>query len=316
MRIDHLLVSRAARRRASCGREIDREARKGKPIPSDHAPLVIDLDEPGRPLRRGLGLGRGAHRRATRRAAVARRSRSSRRSSRCWRSSPTSCPTGDGWLFEPKWDGFRAIVFRDGERVYIQSRDLKPLDRYFPELAAPLRAAPARALRGRRRDRDRDRARARLRRAAAAPPPGGLARGEARRGDAGVVRRLRPAGRGRRRTCARRPQAERRARLEQALARAPRAASTSRPCTPRPRAWPQDWFHRFEGAGLDGVIAKHESTTVPARASARWSRSSTRAPPTAWSAGFRWHKSGPGDAGRLAAARALRRRRARCTTSA
>ena len=49
-------------------------------------------------------------------------------------------PDGDGWLFEPKWDGFRSLVFRDGERVYLQSRDLKPLDRYFPELAAPLRA--------------------------------------------------------------------------------------------------------------------------------------------------------------------------------
>ena len=50
-------------------------------------------------------------------------------------------PDGDGWLFEPKWDGFRALVFRDGEEVYTQSRDLKPLDRYFPELADPLRAA-------------------------------------------------------------------------------------------------------------------------------------------------------------------------------
>src|SRR5690349_24491605 len=50
-------------------------------------------------------------------------------------------PTGDGWLFEPKWDGFRAIVFRDGDEVFTQSRDLKPLDRYFPELADPLKAA-------------------------------------------------------------------------------------------------------------------------------------------------------------------------------
>ena len=49
-------------------------------------------------------------------------------------------PEGDGWLFEPKWDGFRALVFRDGDELYIQSRDLKPLDRYFPELAEPLRA--------------------------------------------------------------------------------------------------------------------------------------------------------------------------------
>src|SRR5947207_13885577 len=43
-------------------------------------------------------------------------------------------PTGDGFMFEPKWDGFRAIVFRGDDGVYIQSRDLRPLDRYFPEL--------------------------------------------------------------------------------------------------------------------------------------------------------------------------------------
>ena len=43
-------------------------------------------------------------------------------------------PRGDGWLFEPKWDGFRAIVFRGAAEVFIQSRDLRPLDRYFPEL--------------------------------------------------------------------------------------------------------------------------------------------------------------------------------------
>src|SRR4029079_17391724 len=46
----------------------------------------------------------------------------------------TKLPAGDGWLFEPKWDGFRAIVFRDHDRFYIQSRDSKPLDRYFPAL--------------------------------------------------------------------------------------------------------------------------------------------------------------------------------------
>src|SRR5918995_89096 len=43
-------------------------------------------------------------------------------------------PAGDGMLYEPKWDGFRAIVFRGGGDVFIQSRDLRPLDRYFPEL--------------------------------------------------------------------------------------------------------------------------------------------------------------------------------------
>src|SRR3954452_9479001 len=50
-------------------------------------------------------------------------------------------PDGDGWLYEPKWDGFRTLVFRDGDDVYLQSRDLKPLDRYFPELAEPARRA-------------------------------------------------------------------------------------------------------------------------------------------------------------------------------
>src|SRR5919204_6621282 len=43
-------------------------------------------------------------------------------------------PTGGGYLYEPKWDGFRALVFRGAGDVFIQSRDLRPLDRYFPEL--------------------------------------------------------------------------------------------------------------------------------------------------------------------------------------
>src|SRR3989442_6211087 len=50
-----------------------------------------------------------------------------------------SLPEGEGWIFEPKWDGFRAIVFRDGDDLLLQSRDLKPLNRYFPELEDPLR---------------------------------------------------------------------------------------------------------------------------------------------------------------------------------
>ena len=50
-------------------------------------------------------------------------------------------PEGEGWLYEPKWDGFRAIVFRGGPgEVYIQSRDSRPLDRYFPELHEALLA--------------------------------------------------------------------------------------------------------------------------------------------------------------------------------
>lgn len=48
-------------------------------------------------------------------------------------------PDGEGWLFEPKWDGFRGLVFKSGDEVYIQSRDEKPLGRYFPELEETLR---------------------------------------------------------------------------------------------------------------------------------------------------------------------------------
>jgi hypothetical protein len=56
-------------------------------------------------------------------------------------------PDGPGYLYEPKWDGFRAIVFRDGDETFIQSRDLRPLDRYFPELAPALEESlPARCV--------------------------------------------------------------------------------------------------------------------------------------------------------------------------
>jgi ATP-dependent DNA ligase len=48
-----------------------------------------------------------------------------------------SLPEGDGWAYEPKWDGFRAIVFVDGAETYLQSRNGKPLSRYFPELTFP-----------------------------------------------------------------------------------------------------------------------------------------------------------------------------------
>src|SRR5580700_1979526 len=56
-------------------------------------------------------------------------------------------PVGGTWIFEPKWDGFRALVFRDGDEILIQSRDEKSLNRYFPELLDPLRSMlPARCV--------------------------------------------------------------------------------------------------------------------------------------------------------------------------
>src|SRR5439155_8105714 len=63
-----------------------------------------------------------------------------------WKAAD-ALPGGDGWQFEPKWDGFRTLVFRDGDEVLLQSRDERPMNRYFPELLAPLAAAlPERAV--------------------------------------------------------------------------------------------------------------------------------------------------------------------------
>src|SRR5215467_13937178 len=166
-------------------------------------------------------------------------------------------PAGEGWLFEPKWDGFRAIVFRDRDRLYTQSRDLRPLDRYFPDLEAEFRASlPARcvvdgeiviATAG---GLDFDALQLRLHPAAsrvqklAAETPASFVAFD-------LLARDRSDLRGR-------PQAERRARLEDALARTSGRIHLT-PCS-RDRRVAGDWFHRFEGAGLDGVIAKHETT--------------------------------------------------------
>src|SRR5579862_5069215 len=49
-------------------------------------------------------------------------------------------PEGDEWIYEPKWDGFRTLVFKDGDEIYLQSRDEKPLNRYFPEVLEQLSA--------------------------------------------------------------------------------------------------------------------------------------------------------------------------------
>jgi ATP-dependent DNA ligase len=200
-------------------------------------------------------------------------------------------PAGEGWLFEPKWDGFRAIVFRDGERVYLQSRDLKPLDRYFPELLAPLRAAlPERAVvdgeiviaaeDGLDFDALQMRlhpAASRVARLAAETPSSFVAFDLLAEGDQDLRER---------------PQSERRARLETALARAGGQVHLT-PST-RDRAVAQDWFHRFEGAGLDGVVAKHESTTYQPGKRVMIKVKHTRTADCVVG-GFRWHKSGPGE---------------------
>jgi ATP-dependent DNA ligase len=202
----------------------------------------------------------------------------------------TELPAGDGWLFEPKWDGFRALVFRDRDRFYIQSRDLKPLDRYFPELEAFFRASlPERCVvdgeivivgpRGLDFDALQMRlhpAASRVRKLAAETPASFVAFDLLAEGE-DDLRSL--------------PQAERRRRLERALAGATGGVHLT-PCR-RERSVAAEWFHRFEGAGLDGVVAKHESTTYQPGKRAMVKIKHARTADCAV-AGFRWHKQGPG----------------------
>ena len=202
----------------------------------------------------------------------------------------TVLPEGDGWLFEPKWDGFRAIVFRDGDEVYIQSRDLKPLDRYFPELRpALLKALPARAVvdgeiviatpHGLDFDLLQLRlhpAASRVAKLAEETPSSFVAFDLLAEGD----RDLRDLS-----------QAQRRAALEKALEHASGSVHVT-PCS-KDRKVAGEWFHRFEGAGLDGVIAKHEKTTYQPGKRAMIKVKHARTADCVV-AGFRWHKNGPG----------------------
>ncbi len=197
-------------------------------------------------------------------------------------------PSGDGWLYEPKWDGFRALVFRDGDELLIQSRDRKPLDRYFPELAEPLRANL---------------------------PPRCVVDGEiviARDGaldfDA-LLLRIHPAASRVAMLATETPasyvawdllaidddslletaQEDRRLRLEIALA-GTRPPVHLTPVT-RDRIQAADWFDRFEGAGLDGVMAKDASApyTPGKRRMLKIKHARTA---DCVVAGFRWHKNG------------------------
>ncbi len=200
-------------------------------------------------------------------------------------------PEGDGWLFEPKWDGFRALVFRSGDEMLIQSRDLKPLDRYFPELEGPLRAAlPDRCVvDGEVVIAGRDGlefeslllrihpAASRVRMLAEQSPASFVAWDLLALGDEDL--RLTP-------------QVERRERLEAALAgnAEPRVHLT--PAT-TDRALAVDWFDRFEGAGLDGVIAKRlDGAYQPGKRAMIKVKHQRTADCVV--AGFRWHKNGSG----------------------
>ena len=162
-------------------------------------------------------------------------------------------PGGDGWLYEPKWDGFRCIAYIQPGAVYLQSRDLKPLGRYFPEVEAALaRAVTGSAVldgeivimgtRGLEFETLQLRlhpAASRVNKLAAETPAAYVAFDILAEGDTD----LRKA-----------PLAERRIRLEAIAANHDPDLYLSPATTDAAVA--QDWFDRFEGAGFDGVIAK------------------------------------------------------------
>jgi ATP-dependent DNA ligase len=204
-------------------------------------------------------------------------------------------PTGDGWLFEPKWDGFRAIVFRGASDLFIQSRDLKPLDRYFPELHdALLERLPAGCVvdgeiviataEGLDFDALQMRlhpAASRVAKLAAATPSSFVAFDLLAAGGSSLLEK---------------PQHERRERLETLLD----VAEPPLHLTPvtRDRKVAARWLEEFEGAGLDGVIAKPENATYQPgkRAMVKIKHARTA---DCVVAGFRWHKTGEGIVGSL-----------------
>lgn len=197
-------------------------------------------------------------------------------------------PDGNQWIYEPKWDGFRALVFKSGNDIYIQSRDLKPLGRYFPELEAPLREnLPERCvLDGEiviatdgRLDFEAlllriHPAASRVQMLAQQNPSSYVAWDLLALGDEDL-RDL--------------PQAQRRERLEAALAHVQPPVHVT-PAT-RDKELARDWFERFEGAGLDGVIAKPEDVPYMPGKRAMMKVKHQRTVDCVV-AGFRWYKGG------------------------
>jgi ATP-dependent DNA ligase len=196
-------------------------------------------------------------------------------------------PPGDGWLFEPKWDGFRTLVFRDGDELFIQSRDEKPLDRYFPELVDVLKAQlpPRCVLDGeiviaKESGLDFEALQLRLH------PAASRVKLLSKEIPASIVF-FDLLSDGRRNLCSA-PFAERRAALETLLAKVKPPLHVT-PAT-RDRAVAADWFSRFEGAGLDGVVAKSESGTYQPNKRVMLKVKHERDCDCVV-AGFRWHKN-------------------------
>ena len=199
-------------------------------------------------------------------------------------------PLGDAWIFEPKWDGFRCVVFRDGDEVLLQSRDGKPLNRYFPEVVEVLlKQLPERcvvdgeiviATAG---GLDFDALQLRIHPAAsrvkllAAESPASVVFFDLLWVGDEDLREVRFA--------------ERRLRLEDVLGGA-RPPVHVTPAT-QDRGVAADWFKRFEGAGFDGVMAKAaEGTYQPDKRVMLKVKHGRDCDCVV--AGFRWHKDGEG----------------------
>jgi ATP-dependent DNA ligase len=204
-------------------------------------------------------------------------------------------PHGEGWQFEPKWDGFRTLVFRDGGEIVLQSRDEKPMNRYFPELVAPLTASlPERCVIDGEivivgpDGLDFDALQLRLHPAAsrvaklAKQTPASFVAFDALALDGRNLMTI--------------AQSERRAQLETALQSVEPPVHLT-PMT-RDRAVALQWLQHFEGAGLDGVIAK--PADIPYEPGKRVLLKVKHARTAdCVVAGFRWHKSGNNAVGSL-----------------
>ncbi|KQS63615.1 ATP-dependent DNA ligase [Modestobacter sp. Leaf380] len=196
-------------------------------------------------------------------------------------------PTGEGWFYEPKWDGFRCIVFKDGDEVELGSRNERPLTRYFPDVVEAARAQlPERCVvdgeivvpRGDRLHFESllqriHPAASRVTKLAAETPASFVAFDLLALGDESLLGT---------------PFAQRQARLREAMAtaQAPVYVST----ITQDAAVAQRWFEEFEGAGLDGVVAKRgdQGYEPDQRLMAKVKHVRTA---DCVVAGFRWHKT-------------------------
>jgi ATP-dependent DNA ligase len=201
-------------------------------------------------------------------------------------------PSTGTWIFEPKWDGFRALVFRDADEIMIQSRDEKPLNRYFPELLEPIKSQlPERCVLDGEivlaRDGCLDFEALQLR----IHPAASRVKLLSEQMPASIVffdllsegdRDLRSL-----------PFQQRRERMESFLTTAEAPIHLTPATTDHDTA--ADWFRRFEGAGLDGVVAKPALGTYESNKRVMLKVKHERECDCVV-AGFRWHKKGEGTA--------------------